>query len=120
MNATMDGTIYKLCSKAALAEAEAKGSFEGSADDRPRRLYPFLLRRSAGRHARQAFRGQKDLVLLAVDTARLGERLQWEPSRGGAIFPHLYAPLDLNAVLWVEPLPLDADGRPRLPRRVAP
>ena len=56
-------------------------------------------------------------MLLAVDAGRLGPDLKWEPSRGGALFPHLYAPLDLAAVLWAEPLTLGADGTPRPARR---
>ena len=40
----------------------------------------------------------------------LGDALKWEVSRGGALFPHLYAPLDPSAALWVKPLPLGADG----------
>ncbi|MGZ8401165.1 MAG: DUF952 domain-containing protein [Methyloceanibacter sp.] len=116
----MDGTIYKVLSRAALAEAKAKGLFEGSADDaRDGFIHlssPDQLEGTLAKH----YAGQKDLVLLAVDTMSLGERLQWEPSRGGAIFPHLYGPLDLKALLWDEPLELGANGRHRLPARVLP
>lgn len=42
--------------------------------------------------------------------ARLGDALKWEVSRGGELFPHLYAELPLSAVAWVRPLPLGADG----------
>jgi len=42
-------------------------------------------------------------------------RWRYEPSRGGALFPHLYAHLSLDAVRFVEPLPLGADGKHRLP-----
>jgi uncharacterized protein (DUF952 family) len=45
-----------------------------------------------------------------VDATRLGENLKYEASRGGALFPHLYADLPLDAVMAVEPLPLDNDG----------
>jgi uncharacterized protein (DUF952 family) len=41
----------------------------------------------------------------------LGSALKWEPSRGGALFPHLYGPLTLKAVKRVDPLPVGADGR---------
>ena len=58
------------------------------------------------------------LVLVALDAARLGPALKWEASRGGALFPHLYAPLDLAAMLWVEPLQLGTDGRHILPEGV--
>jgi uncharacterized protein (DUF952 family) len=53
---------------------------------------------------------------LALDADRLA--LKWEVSRGGALFPHLYAPLDLTAILWAEPLTLGADGRHILPEGV--
>jgi uncharacterized protein (DUF952 family) len=57
------------------------------------------------------FAGQRDLVLVAVDAGKLGDRLKWEPSRGGALFPHLYGELPLAAVNRVDPLPLGANGR---------
>ncbi|MFX7784394.1 DUF952 domain-containing protein [Acinetobacter baumannii] len=41
--------------------------------------------------------------------------MKWEMSRGGALFPHLYAALDMAAVKWTKPLPLDADGRHQFP-----
>ena len=49
--------------------------------------------------------------MIAVDAGSLGDALKWEPSRGGALFPHLYAPLDPRAAVLVRPLPLRADGR---------
>jgi uncharacterized protein (DUF952 family) len=76
-------------------------------------IYPFLLQ--VGETARKYFSGQPDLVILAVASDRLGEALKNEPSRGGDLFPHLYAPLALSAVLWSKPLPLSADGVPALP-----
>ncbi len=79
------------------------------------RLYPLLHGAQAVETAAKHFAGQADLVLVAVDAARLGEALRWEPSRGGALFPHLYADLMMDAVLWVKPLPLGADGRHAFP-----
>lgn len=61
---------------------------------------------TAARH----FGGESDLVLLALDSDRLGDGLRWEPSRGGALFPHLYRPLTLADVLWDKSLPLGAAG----------
>ena len=60
--------------------------------------------------AAKHFRGQTDLLLVSVDSVALSEALKWEPSRGGALFPHLYGPLALEAVKRVDPLPLGADG----------
>ena len=46
------------------------------------------------------FAGRDDLVLVAVEADALGPALRWEPSRGGALFPHLYGALPLAAVVW--------------------
>jgi uncharacterized protein (DUF952 family) len=54
-----------------------------------------------------------------VDATALGAALLWEPSRGGDLFPHLYAPLLLDMVLWARPLPLGSDGRHVFPNEVA-
>ena len=51
---------------------------------------------------------------LHVDIESLGEALKWEPSRGGDLFPHLYGPLPVSAVVEARPLGLDADGVPEL------
>jgi len=61
---------------------------------------------TAARH----FSQESDLVLVALDAARLGADLRWEPSRGGALFPHLYRPLRLSDVVWDKSLPLGATG----------
>lgn len=61
---------------------------------------------TAARH----FGGQSDLVLVALDADRLGPALKWEPSRGGALFPHLYRKMTMADVLWDKSLPLGATG----------
>jgi uncharacterized protein (DUF952 family) len=61
---------------------------------------------TAARH----FAGQSGLLLISVDASMLGSALKWEASRGGALFPHLYGPLALQAVKHVDPLPLGPDG----------
>lgn len=60
------------------------------------------------------FTGEKDLMLVAVDSGSLGDALKWEPSRGGALFPHLYRVLKIEDVHWAQPLPLH-DGVHVLP-----
>jgi uncharacterized protein (DUF952 family) len=54
-------------------------------------------------------------MLVAVDGGALGPALKWERSRGGALFPHLYAALPLSAVFWVRPLPDEVGGRRLFP-----
>jgi uncharacterized protein (DUF952 family) len=60
--------------------------------------------------AERHFGAESDLVLVAVETDRLGPHLRWEPSRGGALFPHLYRPMTLADVVWDKSLPLGATG----------
>ncbi|HZP09323.1 DUF952 domain-containing protein [Methyloceanibacter sp.] len=116
----MDGTVYKVMTRADLAEAKAKGRFDGSADDlRDGFIHLSAADQLEGTLAKH-FAGREDLVLLAMDSERLGERLQWEPSRGGALFPHLYGPLEFDALLWDEPLPIGQNGQHLLPRRAQP
>ncbi|MEF2072216.1 DUF952 domain-containing protein [Consotaella aegiceratis] len=106
-----DDPIYKIAPRALWREAEAKGAFEGAPVD----LADGFIHFSTGAQARETvakhFAGQSDLVLVAVDPRRLGEALKWEVSRGGALFPHLYAPLDPATALSVADLPLGPDGR---------
>lgn len=111
----MSQFIYKIAPQALWREAEKSGRFTGAPIDIADGFIHFStagqVRETAARH----FAGQTDLLLVAIDGARLGEALKYEASRGGALFPHLYAPLDLGAVLWVRPLPLGADGLHQFP-----
>jgi uncharacterized protein (DUF952 family) len=110
--------VYKVLTEAAFREAERKGHFAGSSDDARDGFIHLSAAHQLEGTLRTHFAGQAGLVLLAVDAGRLGESLRWEPSWGGALFPHLYAPLDLAALLWVAMLPLGADGRHILPEGV--
>lgn len=56
------------------------------------------------------FAGEADLMILALNSDALGDALIWEPSRGGALFPHLYRDLNIADVIWSTSLPLGPDG----------
>jgi uncharacterized protein (DUF952 family) len=107
--------IYKICPHPLWERAEHAGEFAGASVDLEDGYIHFStaaqVRETADRH----FRGQADLLLIAVEEKKLGKNLRYEPSRGGALFPHLYAALPLDAVAWVVPLPLAADGTHALP-----
>ncbi len=108
--------IYKICTASEWAEAERAGVYRGSAVDAKDGFIHFSTAEQAAETAAKWFAGQRDLVLAAVDSDALGDRLKWEPSRGGALFPHLYGELAMNAVRRVDPLPLDETGRHVFPR----
>jgi uncharacterized protein (DUF952 family) len=109
-------TIFKICTGAEWREAEGAGVYRGSAVDRNDGFIHFSTAEQAAETAAKWFAGQHDLVLVAVDETALGGNLKWEPSRGGALFPHLYDALPLKAVQRVDPLPLDETGRHVFPR----
>jgi len=111
----MSSLIYKIVPRTLWREAERTGSFAGAAVDLADGYIHFSTAAQLCETAAKHFAGQDDLVLVAVDGAALGEALRWEPSRGGALFPHLYAALAVDAALWVRPLPLAEDGRHRFP-----
>lgn len=69
--------------------------------------------------AAKHFAGDSGLWVAAVETARVAGELRWEPSRGGQLFPHLYAPLTADAVAWLRRAPLGADGVHRFPAEMA-
>lgn len=106
----MPPTIYKISPRAAWQQAESAGIFTGAPVDHADGFIHFSTADQARETAAKHFAGAADLVLVAVDAAALGAALAWEPSRGGALFPHLYADLPMSAVRWVKPLPLGADG----------
>ncbi len=107
----MNATIYKICDSALWREAERAGVFAGAPVDHADGFIHFSTAAQVAETAARHFAGKSDLLLVAVDAAALGSALRYEPSRGGQLFPHLYASLPLSAVRWVKPLPLGADGR---------
>ena len=106
--------IYKIVADAAWERAVKVGRFDGAAVDLADGYIHFSTASQAQETARRHFTGQTDLVLAAFDAAAFGAALKWEPSRDGALFPHLYASLDPALALQVRPLTLGADGAPYL------
>jgi uncharacterized protein (DUF952 family) len=104
-------TIYKICRAAEWRAAEQAGVFRGSAVDLRDGFIHFSAADQVAETAARHFAGQTDLLLIHVDADALGDALRWEVSRGGALFPHLYGDLRMEAVIRAEPLPLGPDGR---------
>lgn len=103
--------IFKIAPAELWAEAERAGRFDGAAVDLADGYIHFSTAGQARETAARHFAGVRGLLLVAVDAAALGGGLKWELSRGGALFPHLYGALPIEAVRSVAPLPLGDDGR---------
>lgn len=102
--------VYKIVPEALWQQARQSGVFNGAAIDLTDGFIHFSTASQARETAARHFAGKDGLLLVAVDAEVLGEKLVFEPSRGGDLFPHLYTPLQLSAVLWEKPLPIGPDG----------
>jgi uncharacterized protein (DUF952 family) len=107
--------IYKIFRAPEWAALQAQGETLGAPVDIADGYVHFSTAEQAAETAAKHFAGQTGLVLLALDSTKLGDALTWEPSRGGALFPHLYRPLRITDVLWHKPLPL-TDGVHQFPQ----
>ena len=101
--------IYKICRRDEWHAAERERVFRGSPDDLRDGFIHFSTAEQTPGTFEKYFAGETGLVLVAVDARELGAALKWEPSRGGALFPHLYGELGLDSVLWSRPLASVAD-----------
>ena len=107
--------IFKICKASEWHEALCAGAYRGSTVDVRDGYIHFSTAAQVAETAARHFAGQSDLVLVAVDAESLGDELKWEPSRGGALFPHLYGPLLPHEAARIIPLPLGPDGNHLFP-----
>jgi uncharacterized protein (DUF952 family) len=107
---TVTPVVFKIVPETLWQEARQSGVFHGAAIDLTDGYIHFSTAAQAKETAARHFAGQSGLLLVAVDGVKLADKLVFEPSRGGDLFPHLYAALPLSAVLWEKPLPLGPDG----------
>ena len=110
--------IYKLLRRGEWNELQAQSQLEGSPVDRADGFIHFSTSAQVRETAAKHFAGALDLVLAEIDPARLPRPLTWETSRGGQLFPHLYAALPLAAVVRTWVLAAGADGRPIFPKEL--
>jgi len=110
--------IYKISTRSAYEAATPTGRFEGMPIDFQDGYIHFSTAGQLAETLARHFAGQDDLVLIAARTADVAADLRWEVSRGGALFPHLYAPMPLGAVEWTAPIAVAADGSCALPEGV--
>ncbi|ATY31195.1 DUF952 domain-containing protein [Sphingomonas psychrotolerans] len=110
-----DTTAFKVLTAEQMAALETNGSFAGAPVD----LKDGYIHLSTAAQLQETidkhFAGQSDLWLAAVDLDALAGVVKWEPSRGGALFPHLYGALPLDAVIAYSELHYEPDGSLRLP-----
>lgn len=107
--------IYKIFTADQWAALDRDGETAGAPIDLADGYIHFSTGAQVRETAAKHFAGQDNLVLVAVETEALGDALEWEVSRGDALFPHLYTPLRLSDVTWVKPMPRGKDGAHKIP-----
>jgi uncharacterized protein (DUF952 family) len=106
----MTTIIYKIEDAEVWRMAQTNGRYDGSSLDSADGFIHISDASQVRETAAKWFKARAGLVLVSIDAQALGDALKWEASRGGALFPHLYGPLMMDAVLDVVPLPLDEQG----------
>jgi uncharacterized protein (DUF952 family) len=102
--------IYKILRRPEWDAFRAAGETAGAPVDLADGYIHLSTAAQVAETAARHFAAESDLVLVALRADALGPALRWEPSRGGALFPHLYRILRLDEVVWDKSLPLGATG----------
>jgi uncharacterized protein (DUF952 family) len=93
--------IYKILLPTEWAEFEAAGRFDGSPFDHSSGFIHCSSREQVAATAVRVFKQEPALVVVALDTQLLGQSVRWEEAPDGGLFPHVYAPLPMDAVVAV-------------------
>ena len=105
--------IFKVFRAAEWAQMQQDGRTLGAPVDLADGYIHFSTAQQLSVTLSKHFANEDGLILLSCDPDALAPDLRWEPSRGGALFPHLYRALAMGDLLWSRPLPL-TDGRHRI------
>lgn len=114
--------IYHITSRQAWNEAGRRGDYRAESLDTEGFIH-CSTRAQVLPVAETFYKGQSGLLLLKIDPSRLTAELRWEPPSGGAppgvaegdLFPHVYGPIDLDAVVNAYELESNPDGSLKLP-----
>ena len=106
----MERWIYKIVSPEEWDVLRDAESWNGSRDDLRDGYIHFSTAQQLSVTLSKHFANEDGLILLSCDPDALAPDLRWEPSRGGALFPHLYRALTLADVQWSRPIGLTDAG----------
>lgn len=102
--------IYKIFRAEEWAVLRDHGETVGAPIDVEDGYVHFSTSQQVAETCAKYFALEDGLVLLALEADNLGDKLVWEPSRGGGLFAHLYRPLCLADMVWQKDLPRGPDG----------
>lgn len=102
--------IYKILRAVEWTEFHGNGRTAGAPVDLADGYIHFSTADQVPATLSKHFANESDLMLLACEAERFGPDLKWEPSRGGALFPHLYRALTLQDLSWSRPIVTTDNG----------
>jgi uncharacterized protein (DUF952 family) len=111
----LPATAYKVLTADQMAALLSNGTFVGAPVDLADGYIHLSTAAQLDETVEKHFAGQTGLHFAVVDLSTLGNAVRWEPSRGGQLFPHVYAQLPLSAVTAHGPLARSSEGRILLP-----
>ena len=115
--------IYHITSRAAWQQAQATGEYRADSLQTEGFIHCSTLSQVLP-VANNFYKGQSGLILLEIEPALLSPDLKWEPPSGGTpppgvpvgeMFPHIYGPINLSAVVKVFDLETNSGGSWILP-----
>ncbi|MFN3619744.1 DUF952 domain-containing protein [Sphingorhabdus sp.] len=92
-------TAFKILTAPQWAQFQADGVFSGAPVDLADGYIHLSTADQVQGTLAKHFQGQDGLVIAEVDLLGLQDSVRWEESRGGALFPHVYADLPLSAII---------------------
>ena len=111
--------IYHLTSGEAWAAAQAASEYEAPSLADEGFIHCSGDEEQTLRVVERLYAGVSDLLVLDVDTERLRAEVNREPSRSGEVYPHIYGKINLDAVVGVRDITVDADGKHSISRETA-
>ena len=106
--------VYKICTKYEWNDAKENKIFKGTPLDLKDGYIHFSDINQIKQTLNKFYLNQPNLVLLKVDALKL-QKLVWEQSSSGDMFPHLYSDFDVGCVVKEYPLDLKEDGNHKIP-----
>jgi len=117
--------IYHITSRSAWSEARERGDYRAESLESEGFIH-CSTEAQVIPVAHKFYTGQDDLLLLVIEPALLSSDLKWEPPAGGGpppgvpegdLFPHVYGPINLDAVVQVFDLQANPDGQFKFPEK---
>ena len=106
---TMQNTIYHITDKT-YYDAQMLNKIYYSPTFEQEKFIHLSTKKQVNSTLKNYYKGVKNLILLHINVEKLGSKLKYEAASNGDIFPHIYGPIEREAIISFETLLPDIDG----------